>query len=156
MEVLFTKGPNGALLPADDEQAALIKSLPTGGLVRAKISRVRNPQFMRKYFALLNYAYAMWQETQPPREWRGQEVRTSFERFREDVQILAGFGEPVFNVRGEMRLQSKSISFANMSETDFEQLYSHVIDVLLQKVLHSDRLTPEKLRTYVDQVLAFS
>ncbi len=156
MEVFLIKGPGGAMMPADDEQAALLQSIKTGSMVRCQVARIRNPKFHRKYFALLGYAYGLWQETQPPRTWRGQPVKTNFDRFREEVQILAGFGEPVWNLNGEMRLQSKSISFANMSEADFEALYSNVIDVLLGKVLHRDDLTPEKMREYVDRVLQFS
>lgn len=156
MELFCTKGPRGALLPADDEQAAALDKIPQGALVRISLSRVRNPLFLRKYFALLNFAYGMWQETQPPREHRGQPVVTSFDRFRNEVTILAGHYEAVYSISGELRLQAKSVSFAKMSEEDFEAYYSHVIDVLLQKVLHNDKLTPEKMRAYVDQVISFS
>lgn len=156
MEVFFTKGPRGSLLPADDEQAALLDKIPAGALVRVSLSQVRNPKFHRKFFALLGYAYGMWRDMQPPREYKGNPVVTSFERFREEVTILAGHCEPVWNIRGEMRLQAKSISFAKMDDDAFERFYSTMIDVLLQKVLHNDRLTPEKMRAYVDQVLAFS
>ena len=156
MDVYFLKGPRGSLLPADDEQAALLDSIPQSALVKVSLSRVRNPKFHRKYFALLGYAYAMWQETQPQREYKGNPVVTSFERFRDEVTILAGHYEPVFSVTGELRLQAKSVSFAKMDEGAFEKFYSNVIDVLLQKVLHNDKLTPEKMRAYVDQVISFS
>ena len=156
MDVYFLKGPRGSLLPADDEQAALLDSIPQSALVKVSLSRVRNPKFHRKYFALLGYAYAMWQETQPQREYKGNPVVTSFERFRDEVTILAGHYEPVFSVTGELRLQAKSVSFAKMDEGAFEKFYGNVIDVLLQKVLHNDKLTPEKMRAYVDQVISFS
>lgn len=156
MEVYFTKGPRGSLLPADDEQAALLDKIPQSALIKVSLSQVRNPKFHRKYFALLGYAYAMWQDTQPPREYRGNPVVTSFERFRDEVTILAGHHEAVFSVTGELRLQAKSVSFAKMDETAFERFYSTVIDVLLQKVLNNDRLTPEKMRAYVDQVISFA
>lgn len=151
----MTKGPRGSLLPADDEQADLLSKIPAAALVRVTVARVRNGKFLRKYFALLKFAFDMWTELQPKREHRGQLVVTSFDRFRDEVTILAGHYEAVFSVSGELRLQAKSVSFAKMSEEDFEKFYSHVIDVLLQKVLHSDRLTPEKMRAYVEQVLAF-
>ena len=151
----MTKGPRGALLPADDEQAELISKIPQSTLVRVTVARVRNGKFLRKYFALLKFAYDMWAELQPPRQHRGQPVITSFERFRDEVTILAGHYETVWNIQGEMRLQAKSVSFARMSEEDFEKFYSHVIDVLLQKVLSSTQITPQKLRAYVDQVMAF-
>lgn len=155
MEVYFTKGPRGSLLPLDDEQAELLAKLPQGALVRAQIASPRNAKFHRKCFALLNYAYGVWKELQPPREWRGQPVVTSFERFREDVTILAGHYEPVFNAQGELRLIAKSISFAKMDDVAFEQFYSRLIDTLLTKVLTNTKLTEAKLREYVEQVLRF-
>lgn len=155
MEVLFRRGPRGALMPMGDEAEEQMKSIKEGAVVRATIARIRNPKFHRKYFALLNYAYGIWRETMPPRMWRGQEVTTTFERFRKEVQILAGHYEPVFSVTGELRLEAKTISFAGLDEEGFEQLYSEVINVLLSKVLNSTALTEESIRRYVDQVLAF-
>lgn len=155
MDVYLIKGPKGALLPADDEQAELLSKIPQSALIKVSLSRVRNPKFHRKYFALLGYAYAMWQDTQEPREYKGSPVVTSFERFRDEVTIMAGHYEAIYSITGELRLQAKSVSFARMDEAAFERFYSNVIDVLLQKVLHNDRMTPEKMRAYVDQVLAF-
>jgi hypothetical protein len=156
MDVYFTKGPRGSLLPLDDEQAELLERIPQSALIKVAVTQVRNPKFHRKYFALMGYAYAMWQDTQPAREYRGNPVVTSFDGFRDDVTILSGHSEAVFGVTGELRLQAKSISFAKMDELDFERFYSNTINVLLQKVLHNDRLTPEKMRAYVDQVISFS
>lgn len=156
MDVYFTKGPRGSLLPLDDEQAELMEKIPQSAMVKVSVTQVRNPKFHRKYFALMGYAYAMWQDAQPAREYKGNQVVTSFERFRDEVTILSGHNEAVFSVTGELRLQAKSISFAKMDEMSFERFYSNTIDVLLQKVLHSDRLTPEKMRAYVDQVISFS
>lgn len=155
MEVLFRKGPRGTLMPLGEESEQQMKSIKEDSVVRAKISRLRNPRFHRKLFALLNYAYGIWSETMPKRMWRGQEVTTTFERFRKEVQILAGHYEPVFSVTGEMRLEAKTISFAGLDEEGFERLYSEVINVLLNKVLNSTTLTEESIRRYVDQVLAF-
>lgn len=155
MEVLFRRGPRGVLMPMGDEAEEQMKSIKEGAVVRASIARVRNPKFHRKYFSLLNYAYGIWSETMPKRMWRGHEVTTTFERFRKEVQIMAGHFEPVFSVTGELRLEAKTISFAGLDEEGFEKLYSEVINVLLSKVLNSTTLTEESIRRYVDQVLAF-
>lgn len=55
-----------------------------------------------------------------------------------------------------MRLEAKSISFANMSEEEFEALYSETINVILAKILGGTRMTEEQLRNHVDNVLAYT
>ncbi len=155
MEILVQKGPRGALIPMEESSEEALRSIKTGSVLRVKINRVRNPKFHRKYFALLNYAYSVWSELVPEREWRGRQVVTTFERFRKEVQIMAGHYEPVWTITGEMRLEPKTISFAGLDEEGFESLYSTVINVLIQKVLVGTGVTEEKLRHYVDQVLAF-
>jgi hypothetical protein len=49
--------------------------------------------------------------------------------------IQAGFYEQTFNLDGEMRLEAQSISFASMDDVQFEQVYSAVATVILEKVL---------------------
>lgn len=57
------------------------------------------------------------------------------ERFRKDLIILAGFYEPTVNIRSEVRLEAKSISFAVMDEIEFERLYNATVDVILRRIL---------------------
>jgi hypothetical protein len=155
MEILVQKGPRGALIPLEEAAEEALRSIKTGAVLRVKINRVRNPKYHRKYMALLNYAYGVWRELMPERVWRGREVVTTFDRFRKEVQIMAGHYEPVWTISGEMRLEPKTISFAGLDEEGFEKLYSEVINVLLQKVLVGTSVTDEGLRRYVDQVLEF-
>ena len=156
MEILLTKGPGGALIPLDDDEAAKLARIKTGGVIRADVSQMRNGPFFRKWWVLAKYAFDMWSETMEPVEYKGQPVLPEFQRFRKDLTILAGHYTPVFNARGELRLEAKSIAWANMAEDEFERLYSATIDVILRKILSGTSLTEAQLRSHVDNVLRFS
>ena len=59
----------------------------------------------------------------------------------------------VFKLNGDFTVQSKSISFANMSEHEFEELFSKVINVLLRFIpTTAEELTEqmERAQTVVD------
>jgi len=156
MEVLLTKGPGGALIPLDDDEAAKLSRIKTGGVIRADVSQMRNGAFFRKWWVLAKYGFDLWSETVEPIEYKGRPVLPEFQRFRKDLTILAGHYTPVFNARGELRLEAKSIAWANMAEDEFERLYSATIDVILRKILSGTSMTEAQLRSHVDNVLRFS
>lgn len=142
------KTRNGyALSPAHDTDLEAIKSLPTGQPLRCKITRIRNVDHHRKYFALLNYAFDVWE---PPDNHVGEK---NFDRFRKDIIILAGFYNSYIRLNGDTRLEAKSISFANMGQDEFEQLYDKTIDVIIKYALTN--YTGDELRSVVDQVMEF-
>jgi hypothetical protein len=53
-------GTSWALVPAHATDVDAIKKLPAHQPVRVKVTRMRNPQFHRKFFALLNYLFDIW------------------------------------------------------------------------------------------------
>jgi len=67
--------------------------------------------------------------------WKGIVPEKSFDRFRADIQILAGHYEAKYRIDGSVRIESKSVSFARMTDKSFEELYSAVIDVGLKHIL---------------------
>jgi hypothetical protein len=150
-DVTLMKSTNGALIPCDAGAQEFIAKLKAGAGVRAKISKVRNINFHRKFFALLNIGFEAWET--PDLEYAGMKVEKEFERFRKDVTILAGFYTPVYNMKGEVRLEAKSIAFGNMSEDEFERVYSAVANVLLTRILKN--YTREDLDSVVEQIMGF-
>ena len=159
MDATFLKAATG-LIPADDPTREWFTKVKLSGMVFAKVAQPRNPQFHRKMFALFNYGFDYWAESAEPKVYKGQPVQPNFDRFRKDITILAGYYHPVFNIKGEIRMEADSISYAAMDETRFEQLYSKVIDVLLKKVFSRRGIggvawTEEKLRGVVDGLLEF-
>ncbi len=141
--------------PADEEAiAARRKYHKPGMVVTADVKVPRNNRFHRKYFALLKIAYEQWQ---PPEdhEFRGVKIEKEFDRFRADVTIMAGFYTPVWNLKGEMRIEPKSISFDSMDDDRVEELYNRTIEVLLKMVLAERGFTKESVDELVGQLLNF-
>lgn len=155
MEIILTKMANGMLAPATEEDAEKLKKVKAGRGVRVQLTQIRNYEFHKRWFALVTYAFEMWSDIKGPMEHKGQQIQPNFNRFRKDLTILAGYYETVFNVRGELRLEAKSISFGSMEQDEFERLYSATINAVLSKILTGSGLTEEKLRNYVDQVMSF-
>lgn len=155
-ELICIRQPGGALHPATDEDAEALRKIKSGAAVRVDVKMIRNYKFLQKWFTLAKYAFDVWSETVPPQQYRGQPVQPNFERFRKDLIVLAGYFNAVFNARGEVRVEAKSISFGSMSEEKFEELYSKTIDVILQKVLNDNRMTEQQLRDHVENVLRYS
>ena len=155
MEVILHKLPSGALAPTSEEEAEKLKKLRVGTGIRCDVKQMRNYKFHKKWFVLATLAYDIWKEAAPMVEYRGQRVQPNFERFRRDLVVSAGYFDVEFNIKGELRLAAKSISFANMEQDEFEALFSATIDAILQKVLDRPDLTPEKMRAWVDEVMRF-
>ena len=147
---------SGAFVPATEEDADLAKRFRVGSVSRVELKLMRNGDFHRKYFALLKVAYDLWSETMPAQEYHGRPVLPDFDRFRRDLTIMAGFFRPVWNARGELRVEAESIAFGSMTEERFEALYSATINVILQKILPDRGLTEQGLREWALRVCEFA
>lgn len=151
MKIHFRKS-NGFLAPATSEDALALGKFRFGEVVAAEISRPRNYRFHRKFFALLNKAYENWDQDEIETE-HGKALK-SFDRFRKDLTILAGYYELTVRLNGKTRLEAKSISFAEMDEQEFSQLYDAMITVILKHVLTN--YTREDVDRVVEETLAFA
>lgn len=147
---------SASMLQAEPDAIDYLEAIKVGTVLSCDLARSRSYPFLRKYFALLHLAFDYWEPDPSASVFKGEPIQKNFDRFRDDVQIVAGFGEPVWNLRGELRLQSKSISFGKMSEEEFGNLYNAVLDVLLSRVLKSKGFTKESVETLVDQLISFT
>jgi hypothetical protein len=150
-ELVLTKAPGGALIPADPQAADFINRLKLGQGITASVKRHRNPGHHKKYFALLNLAFDAWEPTEAT--YKGQRVGKNFDQFRNDVIVLAGFYEMAVNLKGETRLTAKSISFANMDQAEFDDLYNATCNVILQRILTN--YTRDDLDAVIDRLMGF-
>jgi len=154
-EGFFIKMHN-ALHPAHAEDQELLSNIKAGQPVRLKLTRVRNYEFFKKWWALIDYAFDMWE---PPEAGEGSAWREAInveknkDRFRKDITILAGFYEATYRLNGDVRIEAKSISFGSMSEDEFEELYTKTIDVVVKQVLRN--YDGETLRGILEQVEGF-
>ncbi|KAA0910662.1 DUF1367 family protein [Pusillimonas sp. ANT_WB101] len=151
MELLLIKTPQGAFIPFDDDQAEACKRFKVGATIKANVSAMRNYQFHKKFFSMLDVGFDAWEP--PEAEHRGLPVQKNKERFRKDCIIAAGFYEPVANINGDVRAEAKSISFARMDDIEFERVYSAVADVILQRVLRN--YTRADLDAVVDRMMGY-
>jgi hypothetical protein len=149
--IVLMKAPNGTLVPADPQATEYIAGLKLGAAVRVEATRMRNYQFHKKLFALLNFAFETWEPTEAV--YKGQIVEKNFDQFRNDVIVLAGFFESTITLKGEVRVVAKSISFGSMEQDEFDKLYSAVCNVVLAKILKNyDR---EQLDAVMDRLTGF-
>ena len=158
MDLLFLKSAAG-LSPACEEATEWLRRKKLGATVLVEPREVRNGAFFRKWWALVKVGFDYWSDDVTPMQYKGQPVRPHFDRFRKDVTILAGHYEPVVNIRGETRLEAKSLQWSKMSEETFADLYDATIQVLLQQVFNGERVrqwTEAELRGVVDEILAFA
>lgn len=150
MEISLVK--HGAILaPATEQDAEKLVRVKSGRVVSVELKEKRNSAFHRKFFAMLNVGFDAFEP--PEAEHRGMPAQKSFERFRKDVIIAAGYYDVVSTITGEVRAEAHSISFAKMAQEDFEQLYSNCCNVLLQRVLRN--YTRSDLDDVVNKLIRF-
>lgn len=157
-ELLFQKGTTG-LLPACEEASEWLGKKRVGSTILVEPREPRNGAFFKKWFALIEMAYGYWSEAVEPLEFKGQPVRPSFLRFRKDLTILCGYYEAVTNLRGEVRIEALSISWAAMDEETFTKLYDATIQVLLARVFNGkvcQQWSESRLRSVAEQILEFA
>lgn len=155
-ELMLGRGRGYSLVPFDPKAEEFIRGLKAGDGVWVKVRKVRNAKFHRKFFALLNLAFDAWEPGEEGRTYRGQAVAKNFERFREDVMILAGHYDVTYKINGDIRLVAKSISFGKMDELEFNDVYRDVFNVLWDRVLEKARFASrEEVERIVNQLLAF-
>ena len=130
MEVYLIKTTNGNFVPAYDSDRENSVRFPPGEIVKANITKPRNIGFHKKYFAMLNLMY------------QNQERFNNFEDFRGYYQIRAGYYKTVLTPKSTM-YWPVSISFANMDQLEFENVYNSVLDCLLEDI-PMDRIDIEK------------
>lgn len=151
----LVKTPDAFMVPATDDDVERMRRFKVGAVYRLELSEMRNGRFFRKWWVLAKIAYDIWAPTMPAQEFHGVAVLPDFGRFRKDLTIMAGFFRPVWNARGEMRVEPESLAWASMTEERFEKLYSATIDAILHKILPGRGLTEQQLREWAERVIEF-
>ena len=118
---------SSGLIPLYDDDYEQKRKLKIGKEYEVTIRELRNPQFNRLYFALINCAWEYLTEQQ--RAFFKENV----ELFRKAVQVAAGHYEPCYSItRREWLEVPKSIAFDKLSESEFSSLYERVREVIYQ------------------------
>ena len=120
----------GGLVPCDDNDYEEKRKLKVGQIYKATIKLNRNYRLHRKYFALINCAWAYQNERQTAF------FKGSVDIFRKTMEMAAGQCERVYSVEHkEWQDVPKSIAFDKMDEDEFRDLYERVKDVLFATAL---------------------
>lgn len=155
MKVTVIKSPSGALIPASEEAADLLRKIKSGTALSIEVKQIRNYEFHKKLFSLLQLCYEKFCDNVAPAEYKGQAATPCFETWREQFIILAGHYNVTFGIQGKVRLKAKSLSFAKCSQDDFEIIYSSLIDAALKHV-YGNAMSEVELRTLVNRILAYA
>ena len=144
MKVNFIKQPGGVLVPANDMESEKLTRFKTGELYEIEIKLTRNAAFHRKVFAFFNFCFAHWKGDN---EFQCEQKQ--FNVFRDHLTVLAGFYDSYYGIDGRARIEAKSISYSNMSQNEFELLYSALINAAIKNIFpNADQATIDQLYNF--------
>ena len=128
MKNTIVKNMNNTFSIAYPSDYELAKKLKVGEEYECDIKRPRNYKFLKKFFALNRMVFD------------NQEVYSNVDDMREELTKAAGFYYCYVNHAGVKTYKAKSISFAKMSQEEFDEFYNRYLDVVV-KVFHFERET---------------
>lgn len=138
------KVAGGGLYPASDIESEKMKRFKNNELYTVDLKTTKNPSFHRKVFSFFNFCFEHWLS--------GKEYMSTpeqFDNFRKDMTITAGYYNEYYNIDGSVKVEAKSLAYAKMEQSEFEEVYSAIINVALRKIF---KTTDEN--TY-NQLLSF-
>lgn len=139
MRVLARRTFSG-FVACDEQAAEEFRRVPVGKPVYVEIKAARNPQQHRLLFALLNVAAEAGEFP-------------SVEAALITLKIATGLVDRVeMDKNGTVQLIPKSISFANMRQTEFAAWFESAINVVVTRWLPT--MTSDELRKEIEDMIA--
>ncbi len=132
MKIQVIKVPGGGLLPYNERELDRMKRFKDEELYEAEIKTTRNPAFHRKMFAFFNFCFEHWAADKT--DYQHMFEHGQFEVFRKNLTVNAGFYEQYWNLKCEVRVEAKSLSYGNMEPDEFEQCYNAMINAAIKHV----------------------
>jgi hypothetical protein len=127
MKINMIKMPGGTFVPATDLDQEKTKKYKSNLEFEVDIPLRRNPAFHGKMFSFFRFCFEYWASDREFMDEAGQ-----FEVFRNNLTVNAGYYNEYFNLKGEVRIEAKSLSYASMSQEEFERCYSAVVGAALR------------------------
>lgn len=136
---LLVKKEFGKLIPCFNSDYDNLKEckLKEGEIYEIEIKKKRNYEFHKKYFALINLCYD------------NQEHFELFDDLRDYLTIKCGYYRKIIMPSGYEQIKPKSISFANMDEIEFNDLYSKTIGEICKFLRTKEDLLIEMIDNYM-------
>lgn len=129
MKISFKKQPGGILVPSSDIEADRMNRFKTGEDYEVEIKLTRNSAFHGKVFAFFNFCFTHWRHGN-----EYQDEAKQFNVFRAHLTALAGYFDSFVGIDGRVRVEAKSISYSNMTQEEFEHLYSALINAAIKNI----------------------
>jgi len=136
MKLTLIKQLNGSFKTAYDSDYEKAKKIKLHEPIEFEYKIVRNYNFHKKFFALINMVF------------QNQEFYTNLDSLRKDIIIEAGFFETRITIWGEERIEAKSINFASMDNTEFTELYDRCLDVIVKHFHFEKELIKENIEQF--------
>lgn len=120
MKLLLTNTLHG-LVPLYGSDFDEKRKLRLGEIYEADIKHPRNYEFLKKFMALINVGV------------QNSSLDMPFETYRKYMTIKAGYYNAYQTPKG-LFYEAHSISFASMTEGEFQELYSRVLDKIIEDI----------------------
>ena len=128
MDIYLIKDSYNRFIPAFGSDYDVAAKIKQGDTVKASITKPRNYQFHKKYFAFLDCLHRSMNEEL-------SQVYPTVENLRYVIMILIGHLDIIILPDGTQHQKPKSISFAALDDIEFEKVYSASLDVALKYFL---------------------
>ena len=135
---------------------------PTGGAISSNERKLVTgyAKFLASFGgsepALLNAAEQYLDQVGSRRVTNGISICKSFDAYRAWVTIESGHYDTIKLPDGTLRKHPRSISFANMDETEFQQLYRAALDVLWRWILSRAFRNQDEAQNAAAQLMSFA
>lgn len=135
---------------------------PTGGAISSNERRLITgyAKFLASYAgnesALIDAAEQYLEQVANRRVINGISLCKSFDAYRSWVIVEAGHFDAIQLPDGTLKKHPRSISFANMNETEFQQLYKAALDVLWRWILSRSFSSRDEAENVAAQLLGFA
>ena len=118
---LFCRNTISGLVPLYPADFDVKRKLKLGQDYKVEVTNPRNIGFHRKFFAMINIGHENTSLDMP------------FETYRKYMIMKAGFFKAYSTPKGSY-YEPDSISFSSMSQDEFEDVYSRVLDKIIEDI----------------------
>lgn len=136
MKAFFQKTPEGTLRPADDAGAEVLQGLKVGAFVAVEVTRPRNIQHHRLYWALCSHI--------------AQAIGASRENVSDVLKLRTGHFTVVQTKTERIRLP-RSISFSKLDQAGFRTFFEECVKVVCEEFLPGQQ--PSALTREIEQMV---
>lgn len=118
---LLLKNTASGLIPIYSSDQEEKRKLTIGVVYEANIKHPRNYEFHKKFFALVSLGHA------------NTKLELPFEVYRKLLIMRAGYFKAYDTDKGVI-YEADSISFSSKSESEFQEVYSRVLDQVIKDI----------------------